>query len=95
MNRDQRAELRATACEGTTESSKARSAAERIANDGHLAGDAVRSMRALSMKSTSGIVTLNFNSVIRDTLDVMQSELLRHDVSLETRACRRTRIHPG
>jgi nitrogen-specific signal transduction histidine kinase len=64
---------------------KARGAAERIVKNGHRAGDIVKSIRALARKSTSEKVRLDINQVIGDTLDLMQSELRRHEVSVETR----------
>jgi signal transduction histidine kinase len=63
---------------------KAREAAERIVKNGHRAGDVIKSIRAMARKSESALVTLNINTVIRDTLDLMHSELRRHEVSLET-----------
>jgi predicted ATPase/signal transduction histidine kinase/GAF domain-containing protein len=64
---------------------KAREAAERIVKNGHRAGDVVKSIRALVRKSDAEIVALDINQVIGDTLDLMQSELRRRGVSLETR----------
>jgi len=64
---------------------KAREAAERIVKNGHRAGDVVKSIRALVQKSGPQMVALDLNQVIGDTLDLMQSELRRHGVSVETR----------
>jgi len=64
---------------------KAREAAERIVKNGHRAGDVVKSIRALVQKSSPQMVALDLNQVIGDTLDLMQSELRRHGVSVETR----------
>jgi PAS domain S-box-containing protein len=64
---------------------KAREAAERIVKNGHRAGDVVKSIRALVRKSDAEMVALDINQVIGDTLDLMQSELRRRGISLETR----------
>jgi predicted ATPase/signal transduction histidine kinase len=64
---------------------RARGAAERIVKNGHRASDVIKSIRALVRKSASEMSMLDINRLIRDTLDLMQSELQRHDVSLETR----------
>jgi PAS domain S-box-containing protein len=64
---------------------RARGAAERIVRNGHRASDVIKSIRALAQKSISAMAMLDINRVIGDTLDLMQSELRRHDVSLETR----------
>jgi PAS domain S-box-containing protein len=64
---------------------KATAAAERIVKNGHRAGDVVKSIRALARKADPEMVALDINQVIGDTLDLMQSELRRHGVSLEAR----------
>ena len=64
---------------------KARVAAQRIVGDGHRAGNVIQSIRALARKSTSEVALLDINQLIVDTLDLIQAELHRHEVSLETR----------
>ena len=64
---------------------EARAAAERIIKDGHRAGDVIQSIRALARKSESEMVMLDISRVTGDTLELMQSELHQHDISLETR----------
>ena len=63
---------------------KARSAAERIVKNGHRASDVIKSIRALARKAAPEIAVLDMNSVIADTLELMQYELRRKDVALET-----------
>ena len=67
---------------------EARAAAERIVKNGHRAGDVIQSIRALARKSESEIVMLDISRVIGDTLELIQSELHQHDISLETRFSR-------
>ena len=62
---------------------KAKAAAERIVKNSHRAGDVVKSIRGLARKSDPEMVALDINHLIRDTLDLMQSELRRHGVSFE------------
>ena len=64
---------------------KARSAAERIVKDGHRAGEVIQSMRAQARRSASEMVLVDLNRLIAETLELMQAELHRHEVSLETR----------
>jgi PAS domain S-box-containing protein len=64
---------------------KAAAAAERIVKNGHRAGDVVKSIRALARKTDPDMVALDINHVIGDTLDLVQSELRRHGISLEAR----------
>jgi PAS domain S-box-containing protein len=62
-----------------------RRAAERIVRDGRRAGDVIQNIRALARKSPAEMGVLDINRLIGDTLDLMQSELQRHGISLETR----------
>lgn len=62
-----------------------RGAAERIIRDGRRASDVIQNIRALARKSPPEMGILDINRLIGDTLDLMQSELQRHAVSLETR----------
>ena len=61
-----------------------RGAAERIIRDGRRAGDVIQNIRALARRSPPEMAMLDINRLIDDTLDLMQSELQRHEVSLET-----------
>jgi PAS domain S-box-containing protein len=63
---------------------RARTAAESVVVNGHRAGHIVESVRALARRSSSEMVMLDINRLIRDTLDLVQSEVHRHQVSLET-----------
>jgi PAS domain S-box-containing protein len=64
---------------------EARHAAERIARNGHRAGDIVRTIRALARKSSPEMVQLDLNEAIQEVLTLMTGELHRHDILLETR----------
>jgi C4-dicarboxylate-specific signal transduction histidine kinase len=64
---------------------RARKAAERIVDNGHRAGNIIESVRALARSSSSQMVMLEINRLIRDTLELVHLELQRHNVSLETR----------
>jgi C4-dicarboxylate-specific signal transduction histidine kinase len=63
---------------------KARNAAQRIIKNGHRAGDVVKSIRSLARKALPDRIALDINGVIRETVDLMQEELRRKDVSCET-----------
>jgi C4-dicarboxylate-specific signal transduction histidine kinase len=64
---------------------KARRAAERIVKDGHRAAEVIQSIRAQARRSASEMVLLDLNRLIADTLELMQAELQRHEVLLETK----------
>jgi signal transduction histidine kinase len=64
---------------------KARRAAERIVKDGHRAAEVIQSIRAQARRSASEMVPVDLNRLIVDTLELMQAELQRHEVLLETR----------
>ena len=61
-----------------------RGAAERIIRDGRRAGDVIQNIRALARKSPPEMRMVDINRLIGDTLELMQSELQRHEVSLDT-----------
>jgi C4-dicarboxylate-specific signal transduction histidine kinase len=61
-----------------------RQATELIIEDGHRAGNIIRSVRALAGKSGPEIIRLDINGAIEEVLVLMRSELHRHEVSLET-----------
>jgi len=64
---------------------KARKAAERIVKDGHRAAEVIQSIRAQARRSASEMVLVDPNRLIVDTLELMQAELQRHEILLETR----------
>jgi len=57
--------------------------AERIEKHGHRAGDVVKSIRALTRKTTVTMALLDINTVIADTIDLLRSELRQNEISLE------------
>ena len=62
----------------------ARQAAARIVQDAHRAGDVIRSLRALTSKSTPRLTKLDMNDAIKDTLQLVRSDIHRHRVALQT-----------
>ena len=63
---------------------EARQAATRIVRNGHRAGDIVKSVRALTRKSTPEMVSLDINDVIREVIVLMGAEFRRYGVRVET-----------
>ena len=63
---------------------EARNAAERIVRNGHRAGEIIRSIRALASKSPSQMANLDVNGLIESILELIQAELARHEVFVET-----------
>ena len=63
---------------------EARQAATRIVRNGHRAGDIIKSVRALTRKSTPEMVPLDINDVIREVIVLMGAEFRRHGVRVET-----------
>jgi len=63
---------------------EARGAATRIERNGHRAGDIVKSIRALTRKSTPEMVSLDINDVIREVIDLLRTEFRRQGVSIKT-----------
>jgi C4-dicarboxylate-specific signal transduction histidine kinase len=63
---------------------EARCAVEQIVDDGHRAGEVIRSIRALSNKADSQRAPLDINVVINEVIALVQRELLSHRVSLRT-----------
>jgi signal transduction histidine kinase len=74
---------------------EAKAAAKRVVKNGHRAGDVIQSIRALARKSESEMVMLDIGRVISDTLELMQSELHQHDISLDTRFSCAARLIKG
>jgi PAS domain S-box-containing protein len=63
---------------------EARKAAERVISMGHRAGNVLRSIRTLVRKSPRDLTRLNINAAIVEILDLVRSELRRHEISIET-----------
>jgi signal transduction histidine kinase len=63
---------------------EARLAATRIVRNGHRAGDIVKSVRALTRKSTPEMIPLDVNDVIGEVIVLMRAEFSRHGVRVET-----------
>jgi signal transduction histidine kinase len=63
---------------------EARDAFEHMVREGQRAGDVIRGLRALAMKSGPQLSTLDINDIIRDVLALTHSELQRHGVVLRT-----------
>ena len=63
---------------------EARQAAARIVRNGHRAGEIIKSVRALTRKSTPEMVPLDINEVIREVIVLMGGEFRRHGVRVET-----------
>jgi PAS domain S-box-containing protein len=61
-----------------------REAANRIVKNGHRAGEIMRSIRTLAMKSPAQMDRLSVNSAIRETLVLVAGELRRHNIVLRT-----------
>jgi signal transduction histidine kinase len=62
---------------------EARQAAARIVRNGHRAGDIIKSVRALTRKSTLEMVRLDINNVIRDVIVLLGGEFRRRGVRVE------------
>jgi len=62
---------------------EARQAAARIVRNGHRAGDIIKSVRALTRKSTLEMVRLDINNVIREVIVLLGGEFRRRGVRVE------------
>jgi PAS domain S-box-containing protein len=60
----------------------ARRSVEWIINDGNRASEVIRRVRALATKTNPEKVTLDINDVVRETIPLVQRELVGHQVSL-------------
>jgi C4-dicarboxylate-specific signal transduction histidine kinase len=60
----------------------ARQAVARIVQDAHRAGDVIRSLRALTVKSGPQFTKLDLNVAIQEVLALTRSDLQRHGVAL-------------
>ena len=63
---------------------EARRAAARIVRNGHRAGDIIKSIRALTRKSSPEMVSLDINEVIREVIVLLGVEFRRNGVRVET-----------
>jgi two-component system, cell cycle sensor histidine kinase and response regulator CckA len=61
---------------------RARAAVERVIRDGHRAGEVVRSIHALAMRSPSARTSLDLNVVTLETLSLIRGELRRSEVKV-------------
>lgn len=66
----------------TPDLDEARGAALRIAAQGKRAGDILDRVRTLMTKGTPPIGPVNLNEVVRQTLDLVRSQISRHGISL-------------
>lgn len=66
----------------TPDLDEARGAALRIAAEGKRAGDVLDRIRTLMTKGTPPLGPVNLNEVIRQTLDLVRSQISRHGISL-------------
>jgi len=67
---------------------RARKAAQRIVRNGHHASAVLNGIRAQLGASTPVMSELDLNEVVRDSLDLMRTELNRYDVVLQIELCR-------
>jgi PAS domain S-box-containing protein len=69
---------------GTPDLDAARRSAEWIIDDGNRASEVIRRVRALANKTSIEKLPLDINDVIRETIALVQRELISHQVSLRT-----------
>jgi C4-dicarboxylate-specific signal transduction histidine kinase len=67
---------------GTPDLDAVRRSVEWVISDGNRAGEVIRRVRALANKSDIEMVPLDVNDVVRETIGLMQREVLSHQVSL-------------
>jgi PAS domain S-box-containing protein len=67
---------------GTPDLDAARRSVEWIIDDGNRAGEVIRRVRALANKTSLEKVPLDVNDVIRESIALVQRELISHEVSL-------------
>src|SRR6202044_3319150 len=63
---------------------EARQAATHVVRNGQPPGDIIKSVRAMTRKSTPEMVSLDINDVIREVIVLMGAEFRRHGVRVET-----------
>src|ERR1700726_4697235 len=69
---------------GTPDLDAARNSVEWIIDDGNRASEVIRRVQALAKKSDIEKVPLDVNDVVRETIALVQHELISHQVSLRT-----------
>ena len=69
---------------GTPDLTAARRSIEWVVNDGCRASDVIRRVRALATKSDIEAVRLNLNQVINEAIKLVERELIKNKVSLQT-----------
>jgi PAS domain S-box-containing protein len=67
---------------GTPDLDEARRSVEWIINDGNRASEVIRRVRALANKTSIEKTPLDINDVVRETIALVQRELISHQVSL-------------
>jgi PAS domain S-box-containing protein len=68
----------------TPDLDEAHAAVEAIIKDGQRAGEVIRRVRALAHKTDTQKVPLDINDVIKEVITLLQGELLRRQVALQT-----------
>jgi signal transduction histidine kinase len=68
----------------TPDLAEAQNALQQIVQDAARAGEVIRGIRALAMKSGPQLITLDVNGVIQEVLALTRGELHRHGVALHT-----------
>jgi signal transduction histidine kinase len=68
----------------TPDLSAARRSVEWVINDGNRASEVIRRVRALANKNDFEQIPLDINDVVRETVALVQREVSRHEVSLQT-----------
>jgi PAS domain S-box-containing protein len=71
----------------TPDLAEAQNAFQRIVQDAVRAGNIIRGIRSLAMKSGPRLMRLDIDDVIREVLSLTRSELYRHGVTLRTELC--------
>src|SRR6202030_1023297 len=69
---------------GTPDPDAACRSLEWIIDDGNRASEVIRRVRALANKTSIEKVPLDVNDVVRETITLMERELISHRVSLQT-----------
>src|SRR5258707_11662835 len=69
---------------GTPDLDAARRSVEWIIDDGNRASEVIRRVRALANKTSLEKVPLDVNDVVRESIALVQRELISHEVSLRT-----------
>src|SRR6202022_3479478 len=67
---------------GTPDLDAARRSVEWVIDDGNRASEVIRRVRALAKKTDIEKVPLDVNDLVREVIQVVQRQLMRHQVSL-------------